>query len=379
MRVAIAKKDMGSAKTAASNIVLEQTAFLSKIGHEVFVIAEHFGKYGKEKVEAAGGRAVKAFKLPPLFGKGRYLRRRFFANRAQAWIKRHRMDFVIGHGDIMRQNLLYMHNCVHLAHERLTGRPLPANHDVGRMHGELLQSGIWDILICSSEMMRADLIRRFNLTAKKTMVIYPAFDVQRFEASKDERGRLRREVREQFKIEDETILISLITSGDLRVRNAYGLIDAFEMIASVGNAKLFIAAKEKFAPFIAYTENRGLKDRVIFAPPIDDVRRYFFASDIFALPAFIETFARACIEAMFCSLPVLVSPFVGASEILIGKSRRFILPDLRTESIAEGLRTLIENPVLCNELGEINRGRAKNFSAQDALARMNALLTRQKL
>ncbi|MDR0747382.1 MAG: glycosyltransferase family 4 protein [Helicobacteraceae bacterium] len=379
MRVAIAKRDMSGTKTAASNIALEQTAFLSAMGHEVFVIAENFGRYGKDRVKIAGGTAVSTFNLPLGFGKGRYFRRKFFASRTQAWIERHHMDFVIGHGDIMRQNLLYMHNCVHLAHERLTGKPLPADHDVGRMHGELLRNGVWDVLVCSSEMMRADLMRRFDLPADKTTVIYPAFDIPRFEASKEERGRLRKDVRERFKIDDETILISLITSGDLRIRNARGLIDAFSEIASIGDVKLLIAAKEKFAPFIAYAKSCGLNDRVIFVPPIDDAKRYFFASDIFALPAFIETFSRACIEAMFCSLPVLVSPFVGASEILTGESRRFILPDLQTQNIASGLRTLIENPALRRELGEINHRRAKEFSAGDALARLSELLPRQKL
>jgi UDP-glucose:(heptosyl)LPS alpha-1,3-glucosyltransferase len=372
MRIAIVKKDMSGTKTAASNIVLEQTAFLTGCGHKVFVISASFGKHVKERVKASGGERVKVFRLPLLFGQGRYLRRRFFAERAEGWIKRNHMDFVIGHGDITRQNLLYMHNCVHLAHERLTGKPLRGDHDVGRIHSELLKSGVWDLLICSSEMMRADLIQRFGIPAEKTTVIYPAFDASRFEAA-EERAKLRKETRELFGIKDDEIVISLITSGDLRIRNAFGLMDAFKMMTGY-NLKLFIAAKEKFAPFIAYAEKLGIRDRVIFAPSVDDVRCYFFASYIFVLPAFIETFARTCIEAMYCSLPVLVSPFVGAGEIIEGESRRFILPDIRAESIADGLRTLAENPKLRKELGEINHKRAASFSAQNALIQMKALL-----
>jgi UDP-glucose:(heptosyl)LPS alpha-1,3-glucosyltransferase len=378
MRIAVVKKDMGGTKTAASNIVLEQAAFLTACGHKVFVIAERFGEHVQERVKAAGGETVKMFKPPLLFGfsfrKGRYLSRRFFSECAEGWIKRHHMDFVIGHGDIMRQNLLYMHNCVHLAQERLTGKPLLASHDVGRLHNELLKNGVWDLLICSSEMMRTDLVQRFGIPAEKATVIYPAFDISRFETPAAERVGLRRETRARFGINDDEILISLITSGDLRIRNAFGLMDAFKMISSAYNVRLFIAAKEKFAPFIAYAEKLGIRERVSFAPPIDDVRRYFFASDIFALPAFIETFARTCIEAMFCSLPVLVSPFVGASEIIENKSRRFILPDIHAESIADGLRILAGNPKLREELGEINRKRAASFSARDALLQMKTFM-----
>jgi UDP-glucose:(heptosyl)LPS alpha-1,3-glucosyltransferase len=374
MRIAIVKKDMGGTKTAASNIVREQAAFLTGCGHKVFVISEKFGEDVQETVKAAGGETVKVFKPPLLFGGGRYFRRRFFADHAEGWIKRHHMDFVIGHGDITRQNLLYMHNCVHLAHERRTGKPLPREHDVGRIHSELLKSGVWDLLICSSKMMRTDLVQRFGIPAEKTAVIYPAFDIGRFETPAAERAGLRKATRDLFGIKDDEIVVSLITSGDLRIRNAFGLMDAFKMMASGYNVRLFIAAKEKFAPFIAYAEKLGIRERVIFAPPVDDVRRYFFASDIFVLPAFIETFARTCIEAMFCSLPVLVSPFVGACEIIEGKSRRFILPDISTESIADGLRILAGNPGLRKELGEINHKRAASFSARDALFQMKALI-----
>jgi UDP-glucose:(heptosyl)LPS alpha-1,3-glucosyltransferase len=358
--------------------VLEQAAFLTDCGHKVFVVSEKFGEDVQETVTAAGVETVKVFK-PLLFGKGRYFGRRFFADRAEGWIKRHNMDFVIGHGDITRQNLLYMHNCVHLAHERRTGNPLPEAHDVGRIHSELLKNGVWDLLICSSEMMRTDLVQRFGIPAEKTAVIYPAFDIGRFETPAAERAGLRKETRALFGIKDDEILVSLITSGDLRIRNAFGLMDAFKMMASGYNVRLFIAAKEKFTPFIAYAEKLGLKDRVIFAPPVDDVRRYFFASDIFVLPAFIETFARTCIEAMFCSLPVLVSPFVGTCEIIEGKSRRFILPDISAESIADGLRVLAENPELRKELGEINHKRAASFSARDALLQMKALMPEQSV
>ncbi|MDR2884197.1 MAG: glycosyltransferase family 4 protein [Deferribacteraceae bacterium] len=359
MDIIIAKKDMSTTKSAATNRVLEEARYFIEHGHTVRIISEAMDS---NIIRAAGATPIKIFKFPV----SGYYRRKFFQVMADRYIKAHPADLVIGRGDILRQDVLFMHNCIHLAHERIYGTPLPESNDVGRIHTKLLTEGQFNLLICNSAMMRDDFIKRFNIDISKMAIVCPGVDLSKFESN----GTVRTETRASLGIEADTALIALITSGDFKKRNVAGMIKAFATISDK-SAKLLIVGKDNLTPYKALATELGIADSVIFAPAISDVQRYYNACDIFVLPAHIEEFGRSVAEAMYCGLPVIVSRWAGAADILEGESRNYILDEL--DQLPEMLDRLACDRASWKHLGELNQTTAMKYTKEASMAELEKM------
>jgi UDP-glucose:(heptosyl)LPS alpha-1,3-glucosyltransferase len=363
MNIIIAKKDMSTTKSAATNRVLEEAQYFIERGHSVRIIAEAMDR---QSILNSGATPVKIAKFP-ISG---YLRRRFFQLMADRYIKTHPADLVIGRGDIMQQNVLFVHNCTHLAYERINGSPIPESNAMARIHSKLLTEGRFDLLICNSAMMRDDFVSRFGIDISKTAIICPGIDISKFNIN--ERAKLRSETRGSLNIPPEATVIGLITSGDFKKRNVDGMIRAFAALKDT-DLRLLIAGKDNITRHKSLTEQLKIADRVVFAPAIPDVQRYYFAADIFILPAHIEEFGRSVAEAMYCGLPVVVSKWAGAADILEGEARNYILPQVDADTIATYLEKLLADRSAWDRLGALNHATAKRYTNEASMAELERL------
>jgi UDP-glucose:(heptosyl)LPS alpha-1,3-glucosyltransferase len=362
MEIFIGKRDIKGSMSAVNKMLLEEVNFFSRSGHKVHVGAELIDSGSRSAILGCGGAFHKTFKLPVSGFTGR----KFFQKAAGRLIKKLRPELVIGHCDIKEQDVLFSHNLRHLAHERIFGEALPANDPIGRIHKDIFENGKFRLLICNSELMLEDLESRFGISREKMEILHPGFDAELFQFAENEKERLRRNRRGEFGIAEDETVIALITSGDFRKRNLSGLTDAFALLsAEHENIKLFIAGKDNFAPYLRHAAKFGLEDKVVCAPAIKNVKEYYSLADIFVLPAHVECFGRTVLEAMYCRLPVVVSPYVGAKSIIEGEARSFILSENSPAAICRGLSALVKNPPLRQRLGELNHNAAKKYTAEN--------------
>ena len=339
MKVLISRKDLRDTTSGVPKKVLQEIKFFIAQGYEAYAIAETMNF---EMVKEFGGVPVKTFQWP-FSG---YFRRKFYQKRVTAWIQKNRPEIVIGHGDIIEQDVLFIHNCVHLAHEMIEGKPLPADHEVGRIHEEILRKGKYKLLICNSHLMKNDLVSRFGLDEKKAVVIYPEVNLSKFKV--EDPSEVRSEWRKKFGYSNDDFVFGLITSGNFKKRNLSMLLEAF---AELGVGKLFIAGgniPEKS------------QENVVYAPPIIDVKNYYHLIDAFILPAHIEEFGRSVLEAMYCGKPVITTDKVGASEIMEGPSREYIMKPRDKERLKE----LMLKAMTDREVGRLNHDTAVKYSAE---------------
>lgn len=351
MKVLISRKDLKDTTSGVPKKVLQEISFFKSHGYEAFAIAETMNH---QMVEEFGGVPVKTFQWP-FSG---HFRRKFYQKMVNRWIRKHNPDVVIGHGDIIEQDVLFIHNCVHLANEMVEGKPLPADHEVGMIHEEIIRTGKFKLLICNSQMMKDDLVSRFKLDPAKAVVIYPEVNLKKFTA--ENVTELKAEWRAKFGFVDSDFVFGIVTSGNFKKRNLGMLIDGFAEIAKTeAGAKLFIAGGNLDEKYLKQIKSLGISDKVKVAEPIIDVKNYYYLLDTFILPAHIEEFGRSVLEAMFCGKPVITTDKVGASEIMEGKARDYIMKP----GDKEHMMVLMKRAMNDQDVGIINHMTAKKYSA----------------
>lgn len=355
-KVLISRKDLKDTTSGVPKKVLQEIHFFRNQGYEAYAIAETMNY---EMVKEFKGIPVKTLRWP-FSG---YFRRKFYQKNVDRWIKKEKPDLVIGHGDIMNQDVLFIHNCVHLAHELIEGKPLPAKHEVGRIHEAILREGKYKLLICNSELMRNDLVQRFKLDEKKSVVIYPEVNLSKFETPDPE--ALKLEWRKKLGFAQDDLIIGLVTSGNFKKRNLALLIESFADLSSrQPKARLFIAGggiDQKYKDLVASLD---IANKVVFAPAIIDVKNYFYLLDIFVLPAIIEEFGRSVLEAMFCGKAVVTTSKVGCSEIMEERAREFIMESIDQRNLVGMLERLLNESEFREEIGGVNLRTAVKYSAK---------------
>ncbi|MES1950059.1 group 1 glycosyl transferase [Salinisphaera sp. S4-8] len=335
-RIAIAFRGIGDIG-GTNNTITDHARYFCKLGHQVDLIG---GKVHKGGVTPDMGRAVRIQRLPVL---SRY-KWRWFAARAQQYIDQQNYDFVAGHGHHYRQDVLSMHNCLHLAHELLHGDALDARGTLAEIHDRIFAEDGFKLCICNSRLMRDDLSQRYGVDPERLPVIYPGYRPAQF--NRGDRQRYRDAVREELGCDEHTTLIGLITSGDYQKRGLDILLHAYATLEDGlrQSSMLLVLGKQASSSFfMAEARALGIADRMRFVPHTLSPQRYFHALDICAHPARIEEFGQVVQEAFACGVPVVTSKRVGATELL-PKNLYDALPEAPSAAnISAQLERLIRN------------------------------------
>ncbi len=331
-RVAVAARRV-EGLSGAARMIIEHARRLANSDWEVHVFAE---KIDRKALLEAG--AVPHW--VPAWPWGSWLKRRAFAAAAGGMAKG--FDLVHGHGDLLDQDVLSLHNCVHAAHETIYKSPLPAEDAVGRMHALQLSGQRFRILVANSNLMKDDVTRRFGVSAERVEVIYPGFDSCRFNLGG--RGDVRAPMRAELGVKTGELLYGLVTSGDFEKRGLKAFLRAFAAVAQkLPEARALVVGKEsRPGPYRVLARDLGIANRVVFREPIADVQRFYHALDVYVHPARWEEFGMSVLEALACGLPVITGASVGAAELFTGELRSVVLADPSGEALINAMISLAD-------------------------------------
>ena len=95
-----------------------------------------------------------------------------------------------------------------------------------------------------------------------------------------------------------------------------GLDRALEAIAALSETqreqlRFVIVGGDKQGPYRKQAEQLGILDRIVFTGAREDLVRFYHAADILVHPPYSENTGTILIEAMLCSLPILVTDNCG--------------------------------------------------------------------
>jgi UDP-glucose:(heptosyl)LPS alpha-1,3-glucosyltransferase len=144
-------------------------------------------------------------------------------------------------------------------------------------------------------------------------VIYSGVDLDSFHPRlREERGRALRE-----KIgADETVPVILFVGSGYQRKGLPTLLHALSRMAR-RDARLWVIGRDKHESLMrSMAQTLGVDDRVLFLGAQPDVRPFYGAADLFALPTLYDPFPNAALEALACGLPLVTTTTCGAAELI---------------------------------------------------------------
>ncbi|MDO9450849.1 MAG: glycosyltransferase family 4 protein [Rugosibacter sp.] len=311
----------------------------------------------------SAGRCVNPFYI------GRTWRDWSFARGVQKIIASGEYDLVQSHeripgchiyraGDGVHATWLALRAALRNPLSRLTERLSPWHRYTLRAEAAMFRHPNLKAVICNSHMVRDDIAQRFGIPLEKLPVIYNGVDLEHFHP------RLRATHREAMRAkvgageapalqggraknallavaDGDTVPIVLFVGSGFERKGLPGLLDAFALL-SASSAQLWVVGHDKSALAMQKkAEQLGLAERVRFWGPQKDVRPFYGAADIFALPTLYDPFPNAALEALACGLPLITTTTCGAAE-LVTADNGLVVDAHHPESLAAAINTLCE-------------------------------------
>jgi UDP-glucose:(heptosyl)LPS alpha-1,3-glucosyltransferase len=354
-RVAIVYRNIAGL-SGTPNTIVDHSLYLSAIGFRVDLIAE---KFDRNRISLPPENLVKVPRLP-FFKKWRLS---WFARQADKLARKY--DFAAGHGQNFHQDVLSLHNCVRLAHEKMHKQPLTKPDANALVQDRILQQQAFKFCIANSKLMRAELIGRYCVPVEKIKVIYPGYHTERFGISC--RQKLRRLSSQALGISNDHLLVGLITSGDFRKRGVDLAIAAFAKLPGSLRRRSSLVVVGKTSNLERYEKlaaEHGVNESIRFLPVRPDIEAYYHALDLYVHPARFEEFGQSVQEAMACGLPVVASRQVGAMELLPEEAYDEVPDELDVDSLSRQLELFLTEPLLRQRWSDYGLAAAEKNSAE---------------
>lgn len=221
-------------------------------------------------------------------------------------------------------------------------------------------------VICNSAMVKRDIAARFGVADARLQVIHNGVDLDYFHPGL--REQYRAQTRELLGIAQRAPTVLFVGSGFARK----GLPSLLRALAAMSNreAYLLVVGRDKQqAALERLAHELGIAGRTRFLGGQADVRPYYAAAEVFALPTLYDPFPNAALEALACGLPVLTSPHSGAAE-LITPACGAVADALDIKAQAAALDQLLAD---ASTMRAAARDAAATCSLTDMTARLSAL------
>jgi UDP-glucose:(heptosyl)LPS alpha-1,3-glucosyltransferase len=271
---------------------------------------------------------------------GRTWRDAGFARAVQRLILQKRFDLVQSHERIPGCDIYRAGDGVHATwldlRNKAADRLAPWHRYTLAAEAAMFRHPSLRAVICNSRMVRDDIARRFEVADDKLQVIYNGVDLEAFHPRlRDDMGRV---LRQKSGVDPATPLILFVGSGFARK----GLPELLHALARAGrrDALLWVVGRDKQESLLRkLAQTLGIDDRVIFFGAQSDVRPFYGAADVFALPTRYDPFPNAALEALACGLPLLTTTTCGAAE-LVTADNGVVIAAGDVAALADGLDAL---------------------------------------
>ncbi len=225
--------------------------------------------------------------------------------------------------------------------------------------GEGLRNRRTDLVIANAERLKQSTIDFEKVPADKVLVIYNGVPLQQADAAKTSDGW--KEVRTELDIP----LGALVIGNMANLRPTKGqtyLLQAFQTVLRSSTRPVYLVItgqgpeEENLQKMI---KELGLEQRAYLYKTSRDRFEVIRSFDIFVLSSLQEGFSNALVEAMVLGLPCVATDVGGNAEAVQHNITGLIVPPKESESLAQALLGLVDDPERRRIMGQTGEVRAR--------------------
>lgn len=259
----------------------------------------------------------------------RFLRQPFFAWFVGWKIKRMNFDLVHTHHWIFGADIFSLHGTPHAYWIRkVRNRHLGLyDYAFSAVERRAITGGASSWFLPVSFIAMEAFRREYATLPGRWQIVHPGVDVARFLAP--DRAVCRADIRGRYGIGASDILL-LFVGMNFEVKGLDTIITALAKVRAVRcekNIRLLVVGRGDEDRYRKMAGSLEVAEAVTFAgTQVDGLERYYRAADIFIMLSKFDTFGMVVLEAMAAGLPVIVSPNVGAKDLVEEGVNGFVLP-----------------------------------------------------
>lgn len=214
-----------------------------------------------------------------------------------------------------------------------------------------------DYIITVSNSSKQDIIEMFNYDPNKIVIIPNGVNFNEYNI--DIPSKKKSLVKEKYKLPNNFILYM---GGMRKHKNIENLIKAYSLLDISLKRKYSLVITQGTDSLRRLVKNMELDKYVMFIPFVDEEDKVciYQLADVFAFISSYEGFGIPVIEAQAAGTPVITSSVSSLAEI--GRDSTLLVNPTDLKSISSGIKVLLTDVTICNDL--INKGyiNAKKYS-----------------
>ena len=206
-----------------------------------------------------------------------------------------------------------------------------------------------DRVICVSDAVREEVLRKEHLDPNRTMVIRNGVEIAN--GDKGDKSVIRRDLG----LGEDDLVVGIVANYDRPIKGVSHFLESIPFIVrEVPSARFLVLGKggEEERPMRKKAKSLGIDPFVIFAGYQEDIHRYYSIMDISALTSLSEGLSITILESMGHGIPVVATNVGGNPEVVVDGETGYLVPPGNIPSFVEKVVHLLKHPDLRFHMGQ---------------------------